>query len=546
MNLRLDHTHPLHWLHDGHPLEAWPHLDVTLDETQLESEGAPKRVRRLVFACVVLLAALVSVDLTIVNVALPSILGDLGGGIETVQWVASVYALTYAIFLIPAGRLGDVIGHRRVFLAGGVTYTVASVAAALAPTATVLILARGLQGVGAALVSPAVIALTARVFPPDRRNVAFGISAGALAVAAGFGPLVGGALTDVLGWRWVFGLGALLAPLPVLGMLIVPRELDSPSTKRFEPDLGGLALLALAVGSIQVGLIESDRLGWWPVAIGAIAIAILSGYLLLRHDRHRDEGLIDVRLFQSRIMTGALLAKFLSSFGFYGMLVYVVLFLEGNMGLTPLTVGLVLLVPALVGVGASPIVGKILTPQTTRPIIVTGVVLEACGILILAALESSSSPGLHVVPGLFLDSLGFSMVSVPTKVAPLRDLPASLYGRAAALVGTVGKLAAGFGVAVSAAIFHAFSATQATAALDGSGLRPPLTVSDVQACLGVSEVRICVDDLAQQSSQIATIHDETVVLVIATFEATLNRTLLAIGAVTLLGAAVVWRLLRPT
>lgn len=539
------HQHLLHRLHDGHPFDAWLDAHLRLDPEHLESDGAPPPVRRLAFACVVILAALVSIDLTIVNVALPSILGDLGGGIETVQWVASIYALTYAIFLIPAGRLGDVIGHRRVFLAGGITYAAASLAAALAPTAFAVIAARGLQGVGAAMVSPSVIALTARVFPSDRRNVAFGISAGALAVAAGFGPLVGGAITDVLGWRWVFGLGALLAPLPVLGMLLVPSSLDRPTAARFEPDVRGIALLALGVGSIQLGLIESNRLGWWPEAAIALAVASVAGLLLFRRDRDRDEGLLDPRLFRSRVMTGALLAKFLSSFGYYGMLVYVVLFLEGTMGLAPLQVGVVLLVPALVGVGASPIVGKLLTPGTTRAFIVGGSILQATGILILASLESTSSPGLHVVPGLFLDSVGFSMVSVPTKVAPLHDLPANLYGRAAALVGTVGKLAAGFGVAASAAVFHAFSAGEAASALNLRGLRPPLTVADVQACLGVNDLNACIDGLAAQSSQIAAIQDDAALVVISAFEGALNGTLVAMGTASLAGSVVVWWLLRP-
>jgi EmrB/QacA subfamily drug resistance transporter len=542
---RLAHHHPLHHLHDGHPFEPWLDVHQRLDPAQLESAGAPTWVRRLAFVSAVMLAVLVSIDLTIVNLALPSILGDLDGGVETAQWVASIYALTCAIFLLPSGRFGDVIGHRRVFLAGGVTYTAASLAAALAPSAAVVIVARGLQGVGAGMVSPAIIALVARVFPPERRNVAFGTSAAALAVASGLGPLVGGAITDAFGWRWVFGIGVVLAPIPVLGMLIVPRNVDRPTVGGYALDLGGMALLALGVGGIQFGLIESGRLGWWPVATAAVVVAAAAGSLLVRRDRGRSDGFVDVRLFRSHIMNGALVANFLSCFGYYGMLVYIVLFLQGTMALSAFQVGLVLLVPALVGVGASPIVGKLLSPVTTRPLIVAGIVFEACGIFILATLDSTSSPGLHVVPGLLLNSLGFSMASVPTKVAPLDDLQANLYGRASALIGTVGKIAAGLGVAVSAAVFQAFSASEAESTLDGRGLKPPLTVADVQTCLGVDDLHACVDGLAKRSSQIADIHRETVVAVISTFEGTLNSTLVTMGAISLVGSVLVWLLLRP-
>lgn len=183
--------HLFNRLHDGHAFEGFVE-QAELDPAQLEQIGAPTRIRRITFVSVVLMASLVSIDLTIVNVALPAILGDLGGGVEAVQWVASIYSLTFAVCMIPAGRAGDVLGHRRLFLVGGLAYLVASLVAALAPTALVLVVGRAFQGVGAAMVSPAVIALTARVFSPERRHVAFGISAGALSAMAGLGPLVGG------------------------------------------------------------------------------------------------------------------------------------------------------------------------------------------------------------------------------------------------------------------------------------------------------------------------------------------------------------------
>jgi MFS family permease len=223
----------LHHLHDGHPFEAWARIRPSLEPDTLGESGAPPLAQHIVFASAVVMAALISVDLTIVNVALPSIVGELGGGIETAQWVASVYSLSYAVALLPAGRLSDAVGHRRMFLRGSIVYAVGSLLAALAPTAMVVIAARAVQGVGAAMLAPTVTALIARVYPPGRREVTLGISAGVLAVASGLGPLVGGALTDAFGWRWVFGIGVVLSPLPLLGMAVVPAAVDRPASNGF-------------------------------------------------------------------------------------------------------------------------------------------------------------------------------------------------------------------------------------------------------------------------------------------------------------------------
>ncbi|MEO1055566.1 MAG: MFS transporter [Actinomycetota bacterium] len=525
-------------------MDEWLHTVLRIDDLGPNDE-VPVGLQRFVFACLVLLNAAMVFDAAALNVALPAILDALGGDIETVQWVASARSLAFAVFLLPAGRLGDMIGYRRTSIFGGVFFAVATVVAALAPGPAVLIIARSAQGIGAAFIAPSIVGLTARLFGAGRRGGVFGVLIAVLAIAGGLAPFFGGVLTETVSWRAIFVITASLTIVAIVGLALAPQGLDPPRRDAYRPDVVGIAVLATAVLATQLGLIEGDRIGWFPWSIGLLVVGVAVGVAVVARETRRPDGLVDAELLSNRILLGSLLAKAITSFGFYGVALYIVLFLEGAMGLSPIEVGLVMLIPAVVAVVVSPLVGRALTDANSRWFLLVGLLLCSTGVLVLAIVEDTSSPGRHVIPGLLLNAIGYCVAAVPTKVAPLNALADRLHGRASALMSMSSKLWAGFGVAVTAALFHVYSGGHARDAVVGAGLDGIVGADDIEGCLGVNSVNECVDDLAAQSPAVADVADETVDAIALTFESTIFSTFLTIGVATLIASAGVFWLTKP-
>ncbi|MEM8619032.1 MAG: MFS transporter [Actinomycetota bacterium] len=538
------HHEAAHHQHDGHGVDEWLHTLLNRRH-QRDTADHSARTRRFVFAGLLVLNVALVFDAAALEVALPSILNALGGDIETVQWVASARNLTFAVFLLPAGRLGDIVGYRRTAIIGGVLFVSTSVIAALAAAPLLLIVARAAQGIGAAIVAPSIVGLTARLYGEERRGRVFGVLIAVLALVGGLAPFFGGVLTETISWRAVFVVTSVLSSGAVAALLLAPRALDPVDRSPFRPDVLGLLVLAAAVLATQLGLIEGGRIGWYPWSIALIVLGAGIGIAGMRRELHRPDGLVDRELLASRILVGSLVAKAISSFGFHGVSLYVVLFLEGSLGVTPIDVGLIMLLPAVVAVFMSPIVGRRLDERNAHRFLVGGLVLSSLGILALALLEDTSSPGRYVMPWLLLNALGYCMAMVPAKVAPLNDLPARLHGRASALLSMASKLWAGFGVAVTAALFHVYSGPSADDAIEKAGLDAAIESTDIQECLGVNDVAECVDELAATSPDVDAVSDETVGVVTATFEATINNTFMTIGVVTLMSSIGVYWLVRP-
>ncbi|MEL7208546.1 MAG: MFS transporter, partial [Actinomycetota bacterium] len=499
--------------------------------------------RRVVLGGVVLGSMAISLDLTIVNVALPSIRADLGGDIETIQWVASLYSLAFAVFLVPAGRLVDLIGPRRTFLIGAGTYAAASLLAGAAPDDLVLILARIPQGVGAALIGPAGIALTTRLYAEDERGPVFGIVGAALGLTAGIGPLVGGLLTDTVGWRAIF-----LVNVPVLlsAMAVVrraPADRDADTDRTVDLDLGGTALFGLAVLGIELALIEVNRLGVWPFGVIGICVSVLAGLALRRSDRRRDVPLIDVDLLRDRDVRACMLAKFVLGFAYSGMTLYLVLYMQGTLGLSAVQTGLVLMPAALIGVVLSPTIGRLAETDAARPLAVAGLACTAVALYVLALLDSASSVFWHLLPGLLLVGLGFAFTSIPTRVIPLDSFPESLHGRISGLSSMTGKLAGGFGVAVAALIFHQRSTPRAADAIESTDTGG-LSVADIVGCLAVDDLATHVERSVKSLSDVS--RSALTVVIEDTYVTVLGDIFVILGTVAAIGAVIVWRLLRRT
>jgi MFS transporter, DHA2 family, methylenomycin A resistance protein len=453
----------------------------------LVAEGHAARSTRLrVLAAVTTVTGLIGLDSTVVSVALPAIRDDLGGGAATIEWVASVYVLTFAVTLLPAGRLVDRVGAGRSFVVGTAVYVAAAVigAAALAPW--MLILGRGLQGVGAGIVSPAGLVLLTRAYGAERRGFAIGLMGMILGVFSAVGPLVGGTFTDTVGWRAIFVAHALLATAAVVLVADVLR----PGARSRDVDLRLRAVLLLAgvVLGIQICIIEGNRVGW-PVFAAFGTLALVCALALRRVERGSADRVIDFSLLRLPPVAASAISRSVVSFAFFGNLFYLTLYLQSSAGYSAFQTGLILLPSSVAGVLASPFVGKVVDRTGPTSVMAIGVSFCSAGLFALVLIDANSSVGLHLAPALLLNGLGYAMVSVSAKSAPLAAVSDDLQGRVSSLVSFVARVASGFGVTFATGVFHVLSDRGIRRALDDQRIPARRsTIGFVDRYLGVDDL----------------------------------------------------------
>src|SRR5437870_8519754 len=248
---------------------------------------------------------MIMLDNTVVNVALPSIRKDLGISISELEWVVNAYALTFGVLLLTGGKLADMLGRRRMFVAGLVIFTGASLWCGLAAGASSLIAARSVQGVGAALMNPATLSIITATFPPRQRGTAIGIWAGVSAMALAIGPLVGGLLTQHVNWNWIFFINV---PIGVLGLLAIPFFVDESrdTSQEQRPDVPGLVASGIGLFALTYAFIEANNYGWTSGRIlTAFAVAAVALIVFVLLERHQRLPMLDLALFRNRTFSGA-------------------------------------------------------------------------------------------------------------------------------------------------------------------------------------------------------------------------------------------------
>ncbi len=282
---------------------------------------------------------MIMLDNTVVNVALPSIQRSLHANVSELEWVVSAYALTFAVFLLTGGKLADLYGRRRIFLLGLAVFALSSLACALAPSAGALIGARTAQGVGAALMMPATLAILSAAFPPHQRGLAFGIWAGSSAVALALGPLVGGLLTEHVNWNWIFYINVPIGVIAIVAGRIIIRE--SRDTSREQSlDLPGLLTSGLALFALTFGLIEANHYGWTsPIILGLFGIAIASFVAFVCIEHRQRAPMLDLSFFRSRTFTGGTIVAFLVTLAMFGIFFFMSLFVQRILGYSPVQAG---------------------------------------------------------------------------------------------------------------------------------------------------------------------------------------------------------------
>ena len=326
------------------------------------------------------------IDVTIVNVALPDIQSDLDASFSSLQWVIDAYALTLASFLLVAGSIGDRIGRRRVFSFGFALFTVASFVCGISGDATVLNFARGVQGAGAAAMFATALALIAQEFEGRERANAIGIWGATVGGSVAIGPLLGGLITEHLGWEWIF-----FVNVPVGIAAIVLTETKLANVKATDPqpiDWPGLATFSAGLFLLIFGLIRGNPEGWGSapivLSLGA-AVLLLVAFLVI--ESRRENAMLDLSLFRKPSFTGVSIVAFALSAGMFAMFLYLTLYIQGVLGYSPLEAGLRFLPLTVLSFIVAPISGRLLNRVPARAIMGTGLILVALGLLLMHGID---------------------------------------------------------------------------------------------------------------------------------------------------------------
>src|SRR5215213_6777258 len=398
--------------------------------------------------------ALLLLNVAAPQVALAAIAESLDASFADLQWVLSGYALALAVFLLSAGSLADRFGRRRLFLAGLAMFSAASALCALAPGAGALIGARILQGLGAAVVFPSSLAILAEAFQGADRRRAIGAWGATIGLAFAAGPLIGGLLVDLLGWRAIFATSFVLgAPMLMLAARQVheSRDPDPPPV-----DWAGVGTLSVGLFAGVFAVLRGNALGWTSTTVlGCLALCALSLSAFVVVERATARPMLDLGLFRNRTFTGATAVVALLAGGPFGAFVYVTLFLLEVQQRDPVEAGLVLAPLALVSFVVSAAAGRASEQVPLRGALVAGMLITAAGMLALRAGLSENASWLALLPGLAVTGLGVGLANPLTTFAHLGVLPPAQGGLASALNNTARQIGLAIGIAVLGTLLEA-------------------------------------------------------------------------------------------
>ncbi|MFE7466786.1 MFS transporter, partial [Streptomyces sp. NPDC057499] len=442
------------------------------------NELNPRRKRLVLFTlCITMFMSML--DNVIVNNALPRIGQDLDAGISGLQWIVESYSLVYAALVLTGGALGDHYGRTRVFRLGLGLFTVGSAAAALAGSISVLVGARMLQGVGAALLTPGSLTLLRHVFTDEReRAKAIGIWSGVSALGLSVGPVLGGPMVEHLGWASVFWINV---PIGVAGLLLAARVLPDIPARPCRIDLAGLALSAAGLALLVYALLEGPSQGWTDTRVlgcGAGAAVLLAAFLLL--ELRLAEPMLELRLFRDGPLVGAMLSGFMVSFGMFGASFFLPLMMQGVLGWSPAAAGYAGLPMTAMLVVAAPLAGRLTAAYGPRLPLVLGLALCAVGLGGLS-LYGDHAHYVTYVWTLFAMGLGMGMTFTPVSIGVMQRVSPAQMGMASATINTLRELGGVLGIAVLGAVLANRMSDSLASALRRLGVAPDAVGSTADA-----------------------------------------------------------------
>jgi len=394
---------------------------------------------------------MIMLDNTVVNVALPSIRADLGISISELEWVVNGYALTFGVLLLTGGKLADLLGRRRIFMLGLVVFTASSVACGLANTAGLLIGARVVQGIGAALMNPATLSIITATFPPRQRGTAIGIWAGVSALALAIGPLVGGILTEHIDWSWIFFINI---PIGIAGLfaarIFIDESRDTSHEQRL--DLPGLATSGIGLFALTFGLIESNDRGWTDsLVLGLFALAVVFLVLFVLLERHQRLPMLDLSLFRNSTFSAANTVMLLVGFAMFGTFFFVSIFMQTVLHYSPVQAGAIFLPMTCLIILIAPVAGRLSDRLGPRALMVPGLTLISLSLVLFSLLDESSNFW-DVLPALVVGGLGMATSMAPTTAAAMGSVPVDKAGVGSAVINSMRQVGGAVGLALAGAI----------------------------------------------------------------------------------------------
>jgi EmrB/QacA subfamily drug resistance transporter len=391
-------------------------------------------------------------DITIVNVALPSIQTSLNASLSSLQWVVDAYALTLASFLLVFGSLGDRLGRRRIFSIGFGVFTVASLLCGLANDPTVLNFFRALQGVGGAAMFATSLALIAQEFEGRERAQAIGIWGATVGGAVAVGPLIGGGLTDAFGWEWIFFVNV---PIGIAAIILTETRLANVKATDVQPiDWPGLVTFSLALFALIFGLIRGNAEGWGSLQIVAsltAAVALLVAFVVI--ETRRANAMLDLSLFRVPAFGGVSIVAWALSAGMFALFLYITLYIQDVLGYSPLEAGLRFLPITLLSFFVAPIAGNLLNHIQARFLLGFGLILVGVGLVLMHGVAVGDS-WTTLLPGFLLAGVGIGMTNPAIASTALGVVPPARAGMASGINSTFRQIGIATGVAALGAVFQ--------------------------------------------------------------------------------------------
>jgi EmrB/QacA subfamily drug resistance transporter len=490
-----------------------------------------RKWRVLTVVCVAVFMLLL--DITVVNVALPNIQHELNTSFTELQWVVDAYALTLAAMMLNAGSLGDLLGRKRVFLVSIALFTIASALCGAAQSPTWLIVARGAQGIGGAGMFAVSLAIISQEFHGRERGTAFGIWGATVGAAVAIGPLVGGALTTYVGWRWIFFVNVPIGVVCVAGGILELRESRDEEHGGF--DLAGLVTLTAGLFALIIGLFRGNDWGWSSgrvIGLFVAAVVLLVGFAAI--ELRQEKPMFDFHLFRIPTFTGAQITAFVIASGMFAQFLFIPLYLENVLGYSAVKTGVIFLPLSLISFVVAPFAGRLSARYPVRWFLGGGLAVVGVALVLLHGLTLSST-ATALIPGFIVGGIGIGLVNAPLAATAVSVVEPRRAGMASGINNTFRQVGIATGIAALGAIFQ----SQIASHLASAPLRMP--ASDAAA--------IASSGLPQGFSPVTThypFHDVSLIVLEShsAFISGLNTIFLVAAVVVFAGAIIVFFLVR--
>jgi EmrB/QacA subfamily drug resistance transporter len=437
--------------------------------------------QRWVLVLTSIASLMVALDVTVVSTALSSIRLHLHASANQLEWTVNAYGLSFAVLLMTGAALGDRFGRRRLFIGGLALFVAASAACAVSTDIGALIVARAIQGAGAAVIAPVSLALLSAAFPPERRGWALGVFGGITGLAVVAGPVVGGGVTQGLDWQWIFWLNV---PIGLAAIPLVLARMEESFGPRAALDAPGLGLITVAALGVVWGLVRGNDAGWGsPEVLATLAAGALSTALFVLWERRAPSPMLPMRLFRSPAFAAGNASTLLMFGSLFSAVFFMAQFLQTTLGQSPLHAGLSLVPWTGTVFIVTPIAGAMVDRVGERPLIVGGLLMQAAGLAWVALLARTGLPYAEMIPPLIVAGVGISTALPAAQNSVVSSVRQSEIGKASGTFSMMRQLGGALGLAIAVAVFSG-AGSYASGAAFTDGFAPAIAVSAALSLCG--------------------------------------------------------------